>query len=315
MDDVRTTSHLTAAEMRCRVLTGRQHGVLSRNQALNCGMKATAIRHRVRAGRWIIVHPGVYLIAGSPSTWLTTLSSASLWASDRSAISHRSAAFLWEIDGVTGKVLELSSVKNLRARPHMIVHRSASLARWDVTTKNGITCTKPTRTLIDLAAVVSTRLMERAMEDCLRRNLTAVPVLRRALDDLGTRGRSGASVLSRLLEERLDRTESALEVDLSHLIRDSDLPEPVPQFRIIHGGRLVARPDFAYPSAKVAVEAHSFRWHSSRERWSADVRRTEQLNGLGWTVVQVTHDDIQRRRLETIERIRAQLFPRLEGFG
>lgn len=163
----------------------------------------------------------------------------------------------------------------------MIVHRSTSLARWDLTTKHGIRCTKPTRTLIDLATVVPPRLIERAMEDCLRRSLTAVPVVRRALDDLGTRGSSGAAVLSQLLAERLDRTESGLEVDLSHLIRDSDLPEPVPQFRIIHEGRLIARPDFAYPSAKVAVEAHSFRWHSSRERRSADVRRTELLNALG----------------------------------
>lgn len=303
------------AEMRCQQLAARQHGVFSRQQALTSGMSSGAIRHRVRTGRWLIHHPRIYVGAGTPITCHTKLMSASLWAGEQSTISHRSAAFLWQLDGISGKVVELSTVKHIRSQPEMIVHRVAALPRWEIATLNSIRCTRPSRTLIDLASIVDERSLELAMEDCLRRRLTAVPVLRQTLIDIGTRGRTGTRMLARLLEKRVDRTDSALEVDLARLIRDSGLPPPVAQYRISQDGRVVARPDFAYPSAKVAVEAHSFRWHSSRERWVADVRRIERLNGLGWIVLHVTHDDIHHRRQETIERIKDQLIPRLRGIA
>jgi hypothetical protein len=47
-------------------VAGDQHGVISRRQALDCGMTPAAIDHRVRSQRWRRVLPGVYLTFTGP---------------------------------------------------------------------------------------------------------------------------------------------------------------------------------------------------------------------------------------------------------
>ncbi|HLI39270.1 MAG TPA: hypothetical protein VKV80_18320 [Streptosporangiaceae bacterium] len=47
----------------------RQHDVISREQALACGMTCSALWHRVRpGGRWHTILPGVYLSSGGTPT-------------------------------------------------------------------------------------------------------------------------------------------------------------------------------------------------------------------------------------------------------
>ena len=58
----------------------RQCGVVSRAQALAVGMTDSSLLRRLRSGRWITLHPGVYLLAGVRSTWHTEI-----WAALRLA--------------------------------------------------------------------------------------------------------------------------------------------------------------------------------------------------------------------------------------
>ena len=102
-------------------------------------------------------------------------------------------------------------------------------------------------------------------------------------------------------------TQSALETRLARLIRKSDLPEPVRQFEIRDERRFVARPDFAYPHAKVAVEADSFRWHTSRAAWERELQRRNDMQKLGWLIIHVTRKDIGERPDEVVGNIRAAL--------
>jgi len=50
-------------------LAGRQHGVLTLEQALAAGVTRDAVRHRVERGTLVAVDRGVYRVAGAPSTW------------------------------------------------------------------------------------------------------------------------------------------------------------------------------------------------------------------------------------------------------
>jgi len=80
------------------------------------------------------------------------------------------------------------------------------------------------------------------------------------------------------------------------------LPTPAIQPRI---GRY--RVDFAYPDARVAIEADGFRWHSSRQQFERDRARRNALTAMGWTVLHVTWEELSKRPGEVAAIVRATL--------
>ena len=183
------------------------------------------------------------------------------------------------------------------------------MPKCDVALVAGIPTTTPTRTLIDLGAVVREEALELALEDALRRRLTSPARIEWRLAELCTRGRNGCATLRHLLQERegVRPTESALETRVARLIRKSDLPEPVRQFEVRDGDRFVARVDFAYPAELVAIEADGFRWHSGRRDWEREIRWRNGLQALGWTLVDVTDGELRNNGQDVIVRLRSTL--------
>ncbi|MFN2590069.1 MAG: endonuclease domain-containing protein [Actinomycetota bacterium] len=57
------------------------------------------------------------------------------------------------------------------------------------------------------------------------------------------------------------------------------------------GGR-TARVDFAFPRARLALEADSYRYHSSPRDWSRDRTRHNALIAAGWRVLPITYSDL-----------------------
>ncbi len=169
--------------------------------------------------------------------------------------------------------------------------------------------TSPSRTLVDLGAVVGEATLELALEDALRRRLTTIARLDWRLEELCAKGRGGCGRLRRLLEARRSErvTESGLETKLARLLRKGRLPAPTRQYEIFDRKRLVARGDFAYPGAKLIVEAHSYKHHSGRASWYRDIERDRRLGRLGWQVMYVTDEDLRRRPEKVIAEIRDAL--------
>jgi very-short-patch-repair endonuclease len=66
----------------------------------------------------------------------------------------------------------------------------------------------------------------------------------------------------------------------------------VPQYRVADASGEVARVDFAYPGAGIAIEADGFAWHSSRSQFAADRRRRNALTLSGWVVLAFTWDQM-----------------------
>jgi very-short-patch-repair endonuclease len=212
--------------------------------------------------------------------------------------SHRAAARLGRLPGGEEE-LELSVPKGRRVRLFGVVaHQAGRLDPVDVSIVDAIPVTAPTRTLIDLASVVSVEVLEEALDDALRRGLTSVSRLQWRIDALGRRGRPGISALSDFVEARTRsgaKPESVLETRFLRLIRQAKLPEPVTQHEIRDKGKVLARVDFAYPYKLLAIEVDGHRWHSGRTRWEHDLRRRNALTSLGWRVVHVTSSDLKRR--------------------
>ena len=51
--------------------------------------------------------------------------------------------------------------------------------------------------------------------------------------------------------------------------------------------------DFAWPRAKVIVEAEGFQFHSGRKSWESDIARYNSLALRGWTVLRLTRDHLR----------------------
>jgi hypothetical protein len=78
-------------------LTGRQHGVVTREQLLRLGMSPGAIRARLRAGRLHRLYPGVYAVGRPDVDRLGRLMAATLACGPDARLSHRSGGELWRI--------------------------------------------------------------------------------------------------------------------------------------------------------------------------------------------------------------------------
>jgi very-short-patch-repair endonuclease/predicted transcriptional regulator of viral defense system len=275
----------TAYGSRLTRLAAKQHGVISRDQAKVCGVAGTTINRRLQTGTWERLYPGVYRLGGTPGTWRQSLKAACLAMGEGVAVSHLSAAGLFEIVGFPARGIELSVPRARRRMRGIKVHRPISLKRVDVTTLDAISVTTPARTLIDLATCVDADLLEEALDDALRRGLVQLPRLKRRMTELGAR-----TVLKDLVEERAHGvTESNLEIRVLRALRAAGLPKPSIQHHI---GRY--RADLAYPDAHIVIECDSYRFHSGRRRFDADRARRNVLTARGWTVLHATWRDVEQ---------------------
>ena len=164
---------------RCDEVASRQHGVISRGQALDSGMSRHSIERLLKAGSWIRVLPAVYRLAGAPETWFQRLIAALLWAGEEAALSHSTSAALLELDGFHRETIEVSIIKGLRSpEPWLVVHRVKAFGVADVTEVDGIRVTSPARTVVDLAGQLDQSGLLDLIDDCIRRKLFSITRLR-----------------------------------------------------------------------------------------------------------------------------------------
>lgn len=292
----------------CGELAREQHGVISRAQARDLGFTARAIVRRLESGRWETMHPAVYRIAGSPSSWEQRLMAGILLGGPGALASHRAAAELWELAGVPRGLIEIATPRRLR-EVGVIAHgtRRSRLRPADV---DGIPRTDVARTLLDLGAVVPSWVVESALDDALRRHLTSLRQLRARLQIDGGRGRRGAGVVRALLEGRDPAEaipESVLETRLARLIAEAYLPPPIRQYEVRADGVFIARIDFAWPEALLALEADGYATHSARADWRRDRTRRNALTERGWLVLHATWEDVTERPNALIQQLRRAL--------
>lgn len=295
-------------DVRLARLTAQRHGVITRDQARDVGFSDCAIKRLVRSGDWIRIYPRVFRMKVVQDPWRSLLIGAVAWGNRAAWISHRSAAALWTIEGFTAGSVEISATANLR-HPRVRVHHISEMPSCDVRARDGISVTDPTRTLIDVASVVSRPQLETAVLDGLRRGLTTVARLRSRVDGLSARGARGPARLRSLIDEWGDKgvPTTRLESRLYRVLRRHRLVPFEAQFNISDRGRFIARVDAAYPEEKVAIEADGYRWHSSSEQWKSDLARRNALTARGWQVLHFTWEDLTYRSEQVAAQIRLAL--------
>ncbi len=215
------------------------------------------------------------------------------------ALSYRAAATLTGMIGFKTRRLEVTVTKrrNRSGKHRIVIHvPQEPIPPEDITTINGIPVTKPARTLLDLATVEPEEVIDRCLDDALRRRLVSLPFLDRWLADPRRKRHRGARLLQRLVDERATRgvTESPIETELLKLIRARGILLPMLQFVVTDAGRFVARLDFAYPEQRVAIEVDGFLYHDTRATFDEERARGNDLETLGWRVLRVTAAHIKR---------------------
>ena len=105
-----------------------QFGVLTRQQALSCGLSDSAIRHRLMRGVWKQCFSGVYMV--EDDGFASTVWAALLACGANSIASHETAAHLLGLSGdVTGRRVHVMvpDERRLDRKNGIVVHRTRHL--------------------------------------------------------------------------------------------------------------------------------------------------------------------------------------------
>jgi hypothetical protein len=287
----------------------RQHGVIARRQLVELGMPTTMIDVRLRAGRFVLLHRGVYALGHAQLRPEGRWCDAVLAVGPGAALSHRHAGALWGlVDPPAGPIhVSLPGHPGRARRRNVVVHRP-DLPLDEVTEHRGVSVTTVGRTLLDLAAVVRSRDLELAV----RRAARARVFDRRDLESLAERHprhrgrRAVASLLAAIEGRGTAETRSRMELRFLQMCDDFGLPRPV-----CNGFVLGERVDFHWRDAKVVVETDGFDFHALPSQFTADRARDRLLTLAGWTPVRFAWDDV---RLEP-SRVAAEVAALLSRSG
>lgn len=292
-----------------RRLADRNDQLVSRPLALKAGISPAALARRIGA-LLVPVHSGVYRMHGADDTFVRRVRAAVLAIGPTEAVvCRRAAATLAQYPEVE-PVVEVAVPREKRVRiPGVTTIRSANFGE-NVWRHRGLVIHSDPRVVVDLAAVVSHSQLELVVDHGLMKRLFSLDQLEYQLDLLNPRRRTGIAALRVLIEARRPTKRalfmSKFEQRLYRLIEGSGLPFPKRQHRVntASGKRFL---DFAYPDAKIYIEAQSYQHHGGRMSWSADAVRGNDLTVLGWRRIDVTVVDLEVRPDQVVAWIRAAL--------
>src|SRR3954454_6785956 len=136
---------MSADEAVFTVARGR-HGLVTSRELAQAGLTPKAVRHRVRIGWLTRLHRGVYLVGPLESPPSRPMG-AVLAAGPSAALSHDSAAAVWEMRSLPAGVIDVLVVRRaVRSRDGIRVHRLSEFDERDLTFRHGVPLTTPDRT-------------------------------------------------------------------------------------------------------------------------------------------------------------------------
>jgi very-short-patch-repair endonuclease len=265
-----------------------QRGVLSREQALACGLTPDALRHRARpGGPWQRLLPGIYLTATGQPTREQFETAAVLYAGPASVITGATALRNYKIRAPQTRLIQvLTPLERRRAsRAFVTITRTSRLP--DAQTRDlAIGYVAPARAVADTVRRLTTRSEVRAIvASAVQQGRCTIAELAAELAAGPVRG---SALFRSVLAEVRDGIRSPAEADFRDLIRKSGLPQPLFNPQLILDGALLARPDAWWPDRALVVEIDSREWHLSPDDWEATMARDGRLRAVGIRVIHVS---------------------------
>ncbi len=284
-----------------------QGGVITAAQARECGINRHAVRYRLSTGRWTRVSRSVYRLVDMDEP--AQLLRAAITALPNSVVSHESAAELHDIPRVRRGLAVISvHTRTTHVFPGVIIRRNHDLLEHHTELVAGLPATTLPRTVMDLAALLHPRHIERIVDDLTTEKRLSTKTLSEVLDDVARRGKPGSTTIRTILRNRgwgLDRDATVLERRGLAVLRAGGLPDPVLELPIPWNP--TRRFDAAYPDFRIAIEWDSRRWHQSDEAFEQDRERDRSALLHGWSVYRFTWRDVTERPQHVIATIRTAI--------
>jgi very-short-patch-repair endonuclease len=285
--------------------------VVARRQLRSLGMSEAGISRNVQAGRLHLLFRGVYAVGHRNRDERARLHAAALACGSGALISHRSAGALLGLLDKSPVVVDLIAPPSRGRKIDGIrFHRVRPPRRDEVGTVDGIPCTSPSRTLVDLAGTVGDWTLRSAFERAAQRQLLDIPAIERSMEP----GRRGMPSLRKLVDEwrraapvtKQGRLKSPLEAKVLPLLLRRDTPPPLLNAPVqIPNGRIEV--DFLWPDHRFVVEADSRAFHSTPLAFERDRWRDRELLRAGYTTYRVTHQEAEHEATAVADTVVARI--------
>lgn len=284
-------------------LAADRWGVVSRGQLLDAGLSRKQVANRVRAGRLLRLHRGVYAVGHArlrrEGRWLAAV----LAVGPGAVLSHRDAAGLHDLRPANHASIDVTTTANRPDEPGVRVHRTRSLDAQDVTTVSGIPVTTVARTLVDLAGQIPHDHLTKAIKEAERQRTFDLRAVEAVM--ARTRGRRGPghrAMREALLERRAleaTATRSLLEDAFLKLVRDAGVSIPATN-ALVEGLQV----DAVWRTQRIAVELDGWQDHGTRRAFEDDRERDAILTSAGWRVVRFTYRQVTQGPDAVVETLR-----------
>jgi very-short-patch-repair endonuclease len=269
-----------------------QHGVISREQLSGIGISRNEIWRGVESGRLYRIFHAVYAIGRPKVDEQGRLMAAALACGDGAVISHRSAGMLLGlIDRGPAVIDVIAPPERGRKIDGIRFHRVRPPRVEETGTVEGIPCTSPSRTMVDLAGTVGTRTLRSCFERAAQRRTLDIGAIEASLDPR----RRGEKALRALLDEwrraapisRQRRLKSPLEAKVLPLVLRRGFPVPLANAPV-QLAKTRIEVDFLWPEHRFVLEADSRDFHGTAVAFERDRWRDRELMAVGYTSLRVT---------------------------
>ncbi|MEY2478247.1 MAG: hypothetical protein QOG87_3562 [Actinomycetota bacterium] len=288
----------------------QQHGLVTWRQGTAC-VGDDRVEADIRAGRIVRKRPSVYVVSGSPATQRREILAACLNADG--VASHRSAAWLHGFPGIASLRPEITTGPATRVRLAGVkAHRSNFLPPKHLTVVDGIPCTTPARTALDMSAVLGDDSVERMLNKVHQYRIASYAEVVAVLGDVRRRGRRRVAHLAPILDKCLavgEKSDSDGEIWAVSTLLKAGCRTPEQQIWVVVNGRRYCI-DVGYRPEKVGIDFDGWGPHGlTRSAFDGDRDRISELALGGWLMLPVTSATPASVLVDRVQRALAQRGP------
>ena len=288
--------------------------MVTRDQLIASGVGTRGISDWVQRGRLHRLHRGIYAYGHDrlrvEGRWLAAV----LACGPAAVLSHGTAARMWEIRQSNSALIDVtvpSRAGRIR-RKGIRIHRSGRLAPQEVTVRNGIPVTTVARTLLDLADVLDTQALRRAVTEAEYTNRFDLTAFNAVVQD--NPGRRTRKLMTAAFEGRQHRTRSPLEDRFLRFMDRWGVEEPECN-AWIEGYEV----DVVWTRVGLVVELDGVAAHGTRAAVRRDRRKDRVLWRAGFRTMRLTADalDAEEEVLADLVQagVRVASWPRASSYS
>ena len=296
-------------------LAAGQRGVASREQLRAIGFSDATINREAEKQRLHRIFRGVYAYGNPAIGSRGRLWAATLACGPGAVVSHRSAAVLMGLlDRSPGSIDVIARGERGRRIDGIRLHLVRPPLRDEVGTFDGVPCTSPSRTFVDLAGTVGLRTLRSGFERAAASGLLDLDGIEVVL---ARSPRRGAATLRRLIADwrpaarvlKRGRLKSPLEAKVLPIVLRAGAPEPQPNAPVRLASGKTIEVDFLWEEQRFVVEADSRSFHGTDAAAERDRWRDRELMRVGYSTLRVTHLAAETEAAAIAETIRERLSP------